>query len=173
MFAALRLYVAETSGPKPLTLPINCCNVVFKSRAHQPRRSRLPSRLSVSKKPAKIKRLRLTWRFRIASTRTMVGSPASALAALAGPSRAEIVATRKAKVNSAIDNVSEQYPAPYRQAILSAAKAQLDPRFILALTNRRASSNHWQNHRRRAGLLQLTMDAAQKYGPGRGMELAA
>ena len=56
------------------------------------------------------------------------------LAALAGKSRAEIVAEREAKVNSAIANVASGYPAPYRQAILSAAKARkLDPRFILAL----------------------------------------
>jgi hypothetical protein len=54
------------------------------------------------------------------------------LAALAGPSRAEIVARREERVNSAIDSGADDYPAPYRQAILSAAKARkLDPRFIL------------------------------------------
>jgi hypothetical protein len=43
------------------------------------------------------------------------------LAALAGPSRAEIVSKREERVNSAIDSVAELYPAPYRQAILSAS----------------------------------------------------
>ena len=71
-------------------------------------------------------------------------------------------------MNSAIDNVSEQYPAPYRQAILSAAKARkLDPRFILALIKQESVSNHWHPCGAR-GLLQLTMDAAQKYGPAAG-----
>jgi tetratricopeptide (TPR) repeat protein len=52
------------------------------------------------------------------------------LDALAGPSRAEIVAKREERVNSAIDSVADSYPAPYRQAILSAAKSRkLDPRF--------------------------------------------
>ena len=41
------------------------------------------------------------------------------LSALAGPSRAEIVAEREERVNSAIASVSDSYPAPYRQAILA------------------------------------------------------
>ena len=92
------------------------------------------------------------------------------LAALAGPSRAEIVANREERVNSAIDNVSEQYPAPYRQAILSAAKARkLDPRFILALIKQESVFKPLAKSPAGArGLLQLTMDAAQKYGPGAG-----
>ena len=45
------------------------------------------------------------------------------LSALAGPSRAEIVAEREERVNSAIASVADSYPAPYRQAILGAAKS--------------------------------------------------
>ncbi|HET6975679.1 MAG TPA: transglycosylase SLT domain-containing protein [Pyrinomonadaceae bacterium] len=93
------------------------------------------------------------------------------LAALAGPSRAEIVSKRAERVNSAIDSVSELYPAPYRQAILSAAKTRkLDPRFILALIRQESVFKPLAKSPAGArGLLQLTMDAAQKYGPGAGL----
>jgi len=93
------------------------------------------------------------------------------LAALAGPARAEILAKREERVNSAIDSVADTYPAPYRQAILSAAKARkLDPRFILALIRQESVFKPLAKSPAGArGLLQLTMDAAQKYGPGAGL----
>jgi len=93
------------------------------------------------------------------------------LEALAGPSRAEIVAKREERVNSAIDSVSDTYPAPYRQAIVSAAKSRkLDPRFILALIRQESVFKPLAKSPAGArGLLQLTMDAAQKYGPGAGL----
>jgi soluble lytic murein transglycosylase len=73
-------------------------------------------------------------------------------------------------VNSAIASVSDSYPAPYRQAILSAAKSRkLDPRFILALIKQESVFKPQAKSPAGArGLLQLTMDAAQKYGPGAG-----
>jgi soluble lytic murein transglycosylase len=93
------------------------------------------------------------------------------LAALAGKARAEIVAEREAKVNSAIARVAGGYPAPYRQAILSAAKARkLDPRFILALIKQESVFKPLAKSPAGArGLLQLTMDAAVKYAPGAGL----
>ncbi len=93
------------------------------------------------------------------------------LAALGGPSRAEIVARREERVNSAIDSVAELYPAPYRQAILSASRTRkLDPRFILALIRQESVFKPLAKSPAGArGLLQLTMDAAQKYGPGAGL----
>lgn len=93
------------------------------------------------------------------------------LAALAGPSRGEIVAKREARVNDAIASVADAYPAPYRQAILSAAKARkLDPRFILALIRQESVFRPLAKSPAGArGLLQLTMDAAQKYGPAAGL----
>ena len=93
------------------------------------------------------------------------------LAALAGPSRAEIVAEREGRVNTAIAAVADSYPAPYRQAIVSAAKARkLDPRFILALMKQESVFKPLAKSPAGArGLLQLTMDAAQKYGPGAGL----
>ena len=93
------------------------------------------------------------------------------LSKLAGPARAEIVAQREERVNKAMDSVAELYPAPYRQAILSAAKARkLDPRFILALIRQESVFKPQAKSPAGArGLLQLTMDAAQKYGPGAGL----
>ncbi len=93
------------------------------------------------------------------------------LAALAGPSRAEIVSRREERVNSAIDSVADDYPAPYRQAILTASKSRkLDPRFILALIRQESVFKPLAKSPAGArGLLQLTMDAAQKYGPGAGL----
>jgi soluble lytic murein transglycosylase len=93
------------------------------------------------------------------------------LAALAGPSRAEIVAKREERVNTAIDSVAELYPAPYRQAIMSASRTRkLDPRFILALIRQESVFKPLAKSPAGArGLLQLTMDAAQKYGPGAGL----
>jgi soluble lytic murein transglycosylase len=93
------------------------------------------------------------------------------LSALAGPSRAEIVAQREERVNTSIASVAELYPAPYRQAILNAAKARkLDPRFILALIRQESVFKPLAKSPAGArGLLQLTMDAAQKYGPAAGL----
>jgi len=93
------------------------------------------------------------------------------LEALAGSSRADIVAKREQRVNTAIDSVADTYPAPYRQAILSAAKSRkLDPRFILALIRQESVFKPSAKSPAGArGLLQLTMDAAQKYGPGAGL----
>jgi len=74
-------------------------------------------------------------------------------------------------VNRAIAKVADQYPAPYRQAILSAAKARrLDPRFILALIKQESVFKPLAKSPAGArGLLQLTMDAAQKYMAGAGL----
>ena len=93
------------------------------------------------------------------------------LEALAGRARAQIVASREERVNTVMDSLAEQYPAPYRQAILSAAKARkLDPRFILALIRQESVFKPQAKSPAGArGLLQLTMDAAQKYGPGAGL----
>lgn len=95
----------------------------------------------------------------------------AALAGPNGPARAEIVAKREERVNTAIASVAELYPAPYRQAILSAAKARkLDPRFILALIRQESVFKPLAKSPAGArGLLQLTMDAAEKYGPAAGL----
>jgi len=90
---------------------------------------------------------------------------------LADASRKQLVAAREDKVNAAIANVAELYPVPYRQSIIRAAKdRKLDPRFILALIRQESVFKPYAKSSAGArGLLQLTMDAAQKYGPGAGL----
>ena len=97
------------------------------------------------------------------------------LAALADSSRKNIVAEREARVNSAIASVADQYPAPYRQSIVNAAKSRkIDPRFILALIRQESVFKPLAKSPAGArGLLQLTMDAAQKYGPAAGLNLVS
>ncbi len=89
---------------------------------------------------------------------------------IAGRTRAEIVTQREAQVHASIVNVAGSYPAPYRQSIINAAKARkLDPRFILALIKQESVFRPTAKSPAGArGLLQLTMDAAVKYGPGAG-----
>jgi len=66
---------------------------------------------------------------------------------------------------------ADRYPAPYRQAILSSARTRkLDPRFILALIRQESVFRPLAKSPAGArGLLQLTMDAAQKYASNAGM----
>jgi soluble lytic murein transglycosylase len=92
------------------------------------------------------------------------------LAGLAGRDRAELVTQRETAVKSAIASVANSYPAPYRQSILAAAKARkLDPRFILALIKQESVFKPTAKSPAGArGLLQLTMDAAVKFGPSAG-----
>jgi soluble lytic murein transglycosylase len=93
------------------------------------------------------------------------------LGALGDNERASIVNEREGRVNSAIARVADSYPAPYRQAILAAAKKRrIDPRFILALIKQESVFKPLAKSPAGArGLLQLTMDAAVKYAPGAGL----
>ncbi len=66
---------------------------------------------------------------------------------------------------------ADLYPAPYRQAILSSARTRkLDPRFILALIRQESVFRPLAKSPAGArGLLQLTIDAAQKYASNAGL----
>ena len=92
------------------------------------------------------------------------------LTRLVGGDRSELVAQRESVVRSAVARVADSYPAPYRQSILSAAKSRkLDPRFILALIKQESVFRPAAKSPAGArGLLQLTMDAAVKFGPSAG-----
>jgi len=92
------------------------------------------------------------------------------LSSLAGRAKADLVAQREERVNSAIASAADLYPAPYRQTIVRAAQARkLDPRFILALIRQESVFKPFAKSPAGArGLLQLTMDAAQKYAHGAG-----
>ena len=90
---------------------------------------------------------------------------------LPGGNKNGLVTERVERVDRAIASLSERYPAPYRQAIVSAAKTRkLDPRFILALIRQESVFRPFAKSPSGArGLLQLTIDAAQKYASGAGL----
>jgi soluble lytic murein transglycosylase len=86
-------------------------------------------------------------------------------------SRASLAAEREQRVNASISSAADLYPAPYRQAVLRAAKERkLDPRFVLALIRQESVFKPFAKSPAGArGLLQLTIDAAQKYAAGAGL----
>ena len=90
---------------------------------------------------------------------------------LVDKSRATLVRSREERVNDSITSVAALYPAPYRQSIVRAAREhRLDPRFILALIRQESVFKPYAKSPAGArGLLQLTMDAAQKYAAGAGV----
>jgi len=172
MFAALRLYVAENQW----TDAVNMADQLLKRsfpKAVQTSPSEVAYLKAYSLEHAGRKNEAFTAYLTVQdSIESYYGWLATQrLEALAGPSRAEIVAQREERVNSAIGSVADTYPAPYRQVIVSAAKSRkLDPRFILALIRQESVFKPLAKSPAGArGLLQLTMDAAQKYGPGAGL----
>jgi soluble lytic murein transglycosylase len=82
-----------------------------------------------------------------------------------------IINERVLEVNSQIASAQAEYPAPYRQSILRIAKSRkLDPRFVLALIKQESVFRPTAKSPAGArGLLQLTMDAAQRYASGAGL----
>jgi soluble lytic murein transglycosylase len=91
---------------------------------------------------------------------------------LADGKRRELVDGRIERNRSQATAVADKYPAKYRQAIVSTAKARkLDPRFILALIKQESVFRPTAKSPAGArGLLQLTIDAAQKYAAHAGMQ---
>ncbi len=87
-----------------------------------------------------------------------------------GTSR-NLLKERGERISSQIADSASAYPAPYRQAILRTAKARrLDPRFILAIIRQESVFRPLAKSPAGArGLLQLTIDAAQKYAPMAGL----
>jgi peptidoglycan lytic transglycosylase len=90
---------------------------------------------------------------------------------LANDSKENVVAQREDKVNSSIAAVADAYPAPYRQSLVKAAKGRkVDPRFLLALMRQESVFKPYAKSPAGArGLLQFTIDAAQKYARGAGL----
>ena len=85
--------------------------------------------------------------------------------------RQSLVQERLDRNKSQASVVIERYPAPYRLAILSASKARkIDPRFILAIMKQESVFRPTAKSPAGArGLLQLTIDAAQKYASNAGV----
>jgi soluble lytic murein transglycosylase len=171
MFGALRLYVAEGEWPKAVVIADQLSQRTF-AKAVQTSRSEVAYLKAFSLEQDGRKDEAFTAYLAVPDgIESYYGWLATQrLTALAGKERAELVSERVDRVNSAINNVADTYPAPYRQAILSSAKARkLDPRFILALMRQESVFKPLAKSPAGArGLLQLTMDAAQKYAPGAG-----
>jgi soluble lytic murein transglycosylase len=90
---------------------------------------------------------------------------------LADAGSRSLVNDRLQRVDAQIAAADDLYPAPYRQIILNAAKTRrLDPRFILALVRQESVFRPTAKSPSGArGLLQLTIDAAQKYAANAGV----
>jgi peptidoglycan lytic transglycosylase len=172
MFAALRLYVAEGDWSKAVTMAEQLSQRTF-AKAVNTSASEVAYLKAYSLEQAGRKDEAFSAYLAVPDgIESYYGWLATQhLGALARKSRAEIVAEREDRVNSAIASVADTYPAPYRQAILTAAKARkLDPRFILALIRQESVFKPFAKSPAGArGLLQLTMDAAQKYAAGAGL----
>jgi soluble lytic murein transglycosylase len=82
-----------------------------------------------------------------------------------------IVVQRKERVREQIAASADSYRAPYREAILRTARTRkLDPRFVLAMIKQESVFRPFAKSPSGArGLLQLTIDAAQKYAPSAGL----
>jgi soluble lytic murein transglycosylase-like protein len=87
-------------------------------------------------------------------------------------SAAQIAEQRAATVGNAIENSAGDFPAPYRYQIVNAAtKRNLDPRLILAIMKQESVFKPGARSPSAArGLLQLTIDAANKFGKRAGYQ---
>ncbi|MDT7605277.1 MAG: soluble lytic murein transglycosylase [Acidobacteriota bacterium] len=80
--------------------------------------------------------------------------------------------SRAASVKREIEAAAANYPAPNREVILRAVKGKnVDPRFVLSIMRQESSFNPRARSLAGArGLLQLTIDAANKYAAGAGLK---
>ena len=93
------------------------------------------------------------------------------LGTLVDGKRQSLVQDRLERNRSQASLVVDRYPAPYRQTIVSSAKERkIDPRFILAIIRQESVFRPTAKSPAGArGLLQLTIDAAQKYASNAGV----
>jgi soluble lytic murein transglycosylase-like protein len=79
---------------------------------------------------------------------------------------------RAANVNTSIARVANDFPAPYRfQLVKEAGKRDLDPRLLLAIMKQESQFKPGARSPAAArGLLQLTIDAANRYGKRAGFK---
>ena len=172
MFAALRLHIAESNWRDAISTAVQL--------------SRRPFNKLVLTSPAEVAYLRAfslehggRKEDAIAAYAAIPDGPESyygwlatkRLKKLVNTSSENLLAAREDRVNSSIAVVSASYPAPYRQALINAAKSRkIDPRFLLALIKQESVFRPQAKSPAGArGLLQLTIDAAQKYASGAGV----
>jgi soluble lytic murein transglycosylase len=100
------------------------------------------------------------------------GLATSQLAAMNDANAQQLANQRSAAVRESIDRVVANYPAPFRFQVLSESKKRaLDPRLVLAIMKQESQFKpNAKSPSAARGLLQLTIDAAQKYAPRAGLK---
>jgi soluble lytic murein transglycosylase-like protein/TolA-binding protein len=94
------------------------------------------------------------------------------LSAMSDASARELAATREQRVREQIAGVADDFPVPYRLEILRQSKPRaLDPRLVLAIMMQESRFKPRAKSLSAArGLLQLTIDAAERYGKRSGVK---
>lgn len=102
------------------------------------------------------------------------GQATKRLAAINDSSARQKAVERLQSVQSVLTRTALDYPAPYRFQVVSEAKKRgLDPRFVLAIMKQESAFKpNAKSPSAARGLLQLTIDAAQKYAQRAGIRLA-
>lgn len=100
------------------------------------------------------------------------GLATAKLAGLSDASAQQAAAERAQKARDQVNRHVADYPAPYRPQILKQAKSRsLDPRLVLAVMREESRFKPRAKSPSAArGLLQLTMDAAERYGKRAGFK---
>ena len=100
------------------------------------------------------------------------GLATARLAAMSDTGARQVASQRARSVDDAIARIADQYPAPFRfQVVNEAKKRGLDPRLILSIMKQESQFKPSAKSPSAArGLLQLTIDAAQKYAQQAGLK---
>ena len=99
------------------------------------------------------------------------GLATNRLASIADPTARQKAGDRSQSVQAALNAAAQDYPAPYRlQVVTEAKKRGLDPRLVLAIMKQESAFKpNAKSPSAARGLLQLTIDAAQKYAQRAGL----
>jgi soluble lytic murein transglycosylase-like protein len=100
------------------------------------------------------------------------GLATNRLSAIKDASAQQRAAERAQTVRASIERSLAAYPAPFRFQVLSESKKRsVDPRLVLAIMKQESQFKpNAKSPSAARGLLQLTIDAAQKYGPRAGLK---
>lgn len=100
------------------------------------------------------------------------GLATNRLAAINDATAQQAAGNRSQAVRAVIERAAADYPAPYKfQVVTEARKRALDPRLVLAVMKQESQFKPYAKSPAAArGLLQLTIDAAQRYASGAGVK---
>jgi soluble lytic murein transglycosylase len=100
------------------------------------------------------------------------GLATNRLSAINDPNARQRASERSEVVRASIERSAAAYPAPFKFQVLSESKKRaLDPRLVLAIMKQESQFKpNAKSPSAARGLLQLTIDAAQRYGPRAGLK---